>query len=73
MLGLAVCRQRPRCQIRHVFRAPDPLPFTLLEGGSHPRYPPLVGRLRVYAGHSTGLSEHTHRIIDAGVQAHPIT
>ena len=72
MLGLAVCRQKPRCQPRHSLRAPDLLLLPLLEGGSHPRHLLRVGHLQVSGGHSTGLEFHPNNFIFGGVESHPI-
>ena len=72
ILGLVVCHQQPCCQLCRTPRAPDPLPIPLLEVGYHPRHLPLVDRLRVSAGHSEGLADHPHHIIDIGAEFHPV-
>ena len=72
ILGLALCRQRPHCQVCRSLLAPYPSPLYILEGGSHYCHSPLVSFLQVPKSHSTGLTRHPHCIIDFGTETHPI-
>ena len=70
ILGLAVCHQQPFRQVFHKIWAPEALPLSLLDGGSHSQHPPRVIFLQVYTIHPIYLTDHYRHLIDVGEDSH---